>query len=196
MKLSGIPNLPGPHNRQNAAVASLACWTLGVGFALIEDALHTFPGLAHRMEPLPEQDGVRFFNDSKATNADATAPALSSFERVHWIAGGLPKEGGIEPLRPLFGRVTRAYLIGEAAPQFAATLGDTVPYEISGNLNEAVKRAAQDAREDGGGVVLFSPAAASFDQFCNFEERGEAFRAAVAGLAAGGMAGVREGEQA
>lgn len=134
------------------------------------------------MEPLGERNGVQFYNDSKATNADAAAPALSSFPRVHWIAGGLPKDGGIEPLRPLLGHVTRAYLIGEAAPAFAATLGDTVPYEISGTLHEAVKHAARDAKASGGGVVLFSPAAASFDQYRNFEERGNAFKAAVAAL--------------
>ena len=174
--------LRGPHNRQNAVAAVAVALTLGLDRASIQRGLDSFPGLAHRMEPLPERDGIRFYNDSKATNADATAPALSSFERVHWIAGGLPKQGGIEPLRPHFGHVARAYLIGEAAPQFAATLGDTVPYEIAGTLDVAVEHAARDARAAGGGVVLFSPAAASFDQYRNFEERGNAFRAAVESL--------------
>ena len=192
--LEGIAALRGRHNAQNAAAASVAAMVVmhtmvepgDYDREALQRGLRSFPGLAHRMEPLPESHGVRFYNDSKATNADATAPALSSFERVHWIAGGLPKQGGIEPLRPLFGHVARAYLIGEAAPQFAATLGDTVPYEIAGTLDVAVKRAAHDARvaaaNGGGAVVLFSPAAASFDQFRNFEERGEAFRAAVRAL--------------
>ena len=171
--------LRGPHNAQNVAAAAATCALLEVSRGTIETALATFPGLAHRMEPVPGPDGVVCINDSKATNADAAAPALSSFESVHWIAGGLPKDGGIEPLRGHFGRVARAYLIGEAAPQFAATLGETVPYEIAGTLDVAVRRATHDATMAGGGVVLFSPAAASFDQFRNFEERGEAFRAAV-----------------
>ena len=176
--------LRGPHNRQNAVAAAAVLYAFGLATPSFDlgGAFSSFPGLPHRMEPLPERGGVRFFNDSKATNADAAAPALSSFPRVRWIAGGLPKDGGIEPLRPLFGHVTRAYLIGEAAPAFAATLGDTVPYEISGTLDEAVKHAARDAKASGGGVVLFSPAAASFDQYRNFEERGNAFKAAVAAL--------------
>ena len=180
------PNaLKGPHNEQNVLAALLTCRELGVDLDSASNALDSFPGLAHRMEPLAESSSALFVNDSKATNAASTYWALSSFsgERtLHWIAGGLAKDGGIESLRPLFGHVERAYLIGEAAPQFAATLGDTVPYEISGTLDVAVAHAARDAREAGGGVVLFSPAAASFDQFRNFEERGEAFRRAVAAL--------------
>jgi UDP-N-acetylmuramoylalanine--D-glutamate ligase len=124
---------------------------------------------------------VLFINDSKATNADAAAPALSSFPRNYWIAGGLAKEGGIEPLRSFFPRVAKAYLIGEAAPAFSATLGEAVSYEISGTLKAAVEHAARDAACDDSGeaVVLLSPACASFDQFKNFEIRGEAFRQAV-----------------
>jgi UDP-N-acetylmuramoylalanine--D-glutamate ligase len=126
---------------------------------------------------------VVFVNDSKATNADAAEKSLSSFETIHWIAGGLPKEGGIEALRPLFGRIEKAYLIGEAAPAFAATLGEAVPYEISGTLDAAVSHAAENARLVGGEpVVLLAPAAASFDQFRNFEKRGEAFVNAVMAL--------------
>ena len=181
-RIDGVASLRGRHNEQNAAAALAVCIALGMTRSDVADGFRTFPGLPHRMEQVAERDGLIFVNDSKATNADATAPALSSFERVHWIAGGLPKDGGVEPLRPLFGHVARAYLIGEAAPQFAATLGETVPYEIAGTLEVAVKRAAHDARMAGGGVVLFSPAAASFDQFSNFEERGEAFRAAVRAL--------------
>ena len=175
----GVASLRGLHNAQNAAAAVGAGFALGLTPSETERGFRSFPGLPHRMEQVRDSDGTIFINDSKATNADAAAPALTSFERVHWIAGGLPKEGGIEPLRPHFGRVARAYLIGEAAPQFAATLGETVPYEIAGTLDVAVRRAAHDAALAGGGVVLFSPAAASFDQFRNFEERGEAFRSAV-----------------
>ena len=118
-----------------------------------------------------------YINDSKATNAEAAAPALTSFKRVRWIAGGLAKQGGIEALSPHFQRVSKAYFVGEAAPQFAAQLGDTIPYEISGTLEQAVRHAASDADE--GEIVLLSPAAASFDQFPNFEKRGEAFKEAV-----------------
>jgi UDP-N-acetylmuramoylalanine--D-glutamate ligase len=133
------------------------------------------------MEQVGRKDHVLFVNDSKATNADASAPALSSFQRIYWIAGGLPKEGGIEPLRGFFPRIAKAYLIGEAAPAFAATLGDAAPYEIAGTLAAAVEHAAADAAKDDGGeaVVLLSPACASFDQFRNFEMRGEAFRQAA-----------------
>ena len=181
--LDGIASLRGAHNAQNsvaaAEVVAALCGDRDDLAEQLQDAFASFSGLPHRMEQVADREGLIFVNDSKATNADAAAPALSSFERVHWIAGGLPKDGGVEPLRPLFGHVAHAYLIGEAAPQFAATLGETVPYEIAGTLDVAVRRAAHDARLAGGGVVLFSPAAASFDQFRNFEERGEAFRAAV-----------------
>ena len=180
--ISDAPSLRGEHNAQNAAVGAAVCHSLGLSEQEIVNALNSFPGLSHRMEQVADGGDLIFINDSKATNADAAAPALGSFERSHWIAGGLPKDGGIESLRPLFGRIAHAYLIGEAAPQFAATLGDTVPYEISATLDVAVAHAARDARAAGGGVVLFSPAAASFDQYRNFEERGEAFRAAVRAL--------------
>ena len=172
----------GRHNAQNALAAAAVGIELGLSHARIRNGLMSFPGLAHRMEPVATKDGVTFINDSKATNAEAAAPALTSSNVIHWIAGGLPKDGGIEALRPHFGHVARAYLIGEAAPQFAATLGETVPYEIAGTLDIAVRRAAHDAELAGGGVVLFSPAAASFDQYRNFEERGEAFRSAVANV--------------
>ncbi|MEL6966362.1 MAG: cyanophycin synthetase, partial [Pseudomonadota bacterium] len=143
----------------------------------------TFPGLAHRMEQVGRQGSVLFVNDSKATNAEAAAPALTSFDRVFWIAGGLAKDGGIEALAPHFSRVVKAYLIGEAAGAFAAQLGDTIPYEISGTMEQAVNHAAADAAATGRDeTVLLSPAAASFDQFANFEKRGEAFRASVSAL--------------
>jgi UDP-N-acetylmuramoylalanine--D-glutamate ligase len=182
--LDGIGSLRGQHNAQNALAAVAACLTVGLSAAEIQAGLASFPGLVHRMEQVGRAGKVLFVNDSKATNAEAAAPALSSFERIYWIAGGLPKEGGIEPLRGLFSRIARAYLIGEAAPAFAATLGEDAPYEISGTLEAAVRHAAADAARDAAAepVVLLSPACASFDQFKNFEVRGEAFRAAVNAL--------------
>ena len=183
--LEGIGSLRGQHNAQNALAAVAACLKVGLELGEIQKGLESFPGLAHRMEQVATKGHVLFVNDSKATNADAAAPALSSFGRIYWIAGGLPKEGGIEPLRGFFPRIAKAYLIGEAAPAFAATLGEAVPYEISGTLAAAVEHAARDAAGDGGeeAVVLLSPACASFDQFRNFEVRGEAFRQAVAAIA-------------
>jgi UDP-N-acetylmuramoylalanine--D-glutamate ligase len=182
--LTGTGSLRGRHNAQNALAAVAACRVLGLSDADIQAWLSTFPGLAHRMEMVARKRQVLFVNDSKATNAEASAPALSSFERIYWIAGGLPKTGGIETLGAFFPRIARAYLIGEAAPSFAATLGTQTPYEIAGTLDVAVRRAAQDASEDQSAeaVVLLSPACASFDQFRNFEVRGDAFREAVLAL--------------
>ncbi|VVT26359.1 UDP-N-acetylmuramoyl-L-alanine--D-glutamate ligase [Rhizobium sp. EC-SD404] len=182
--LAGHPTLKGAHNAQNAAAAIAACLAVGLTEAEIEAGIRTFPGLKHRMQPVGRRGAVVFVNDSKATNADAAAPALSSFTDIHWILGGLPKAGGITSLQPFFSRISKAYLIGEAAPDFAATLGEAVPYEISGTLDLAVLHAARDAAENSAGapVVLLSPACASFDQYRNFEVRGDAFVAAVAGL--------------
>jgi UDP-N-acetylmuramoylalanine--D-glutamate ligase len=181
--LDGIPTLKGSHNAQNAAAAIAACLAVGVSADDIRAGLRSFPGLKHRMQPVGRRDHVVFVNDSKATNAEAAAPALSSYERIYWIAGGLPKEGGIASLAPLFQNITKVYLIGEAAPAFAATLGDTVPYEISGTLERAVTHAAADAAADTvSSAVMLSPACASFDQFKNFEVRGDAFVALVAAL--------------
>ena len=179
--LEDIGSLRGQHNAQNALAAVAACLRVGLELRDIQPGLDSFPGLAHRMEQIGRKGHVLYVYDSKATNADAAAPALSSFPRIYWIAGGLPKEGGIEPLRSLFPRIARAYLIGEAAPGFSATLGEAVPYEISGTLAAAVEHAAADAQKDDAGeaVVLLSPACASFDQYKNFEVRGDAFRAAV-----------------
>ena len=144
----------------------------------------TFPGLAHRMEEVGRLGSVRFINDSKATNADAARQALSSYRSSFWIAGGRAKTGGIEDLQDVFPRVARAYLIGEAAEDFAATLGDT-PHIIAKDMATAVALASADAEAAGGDqVVLLSPACASFDQFPDFEVRGEAFRAAVLNLGA------------
>ena len=176
--LEGIPTLRGIHNAQNAAAAWAACHLLGLDDDEIQSGLNTFGGLAHRMEILGHIGPVVVVNDSKATNADAAAMALGSFENIYWIAGGLRKEGGIEVLRPFFGKIRKAYLIGEAAPAFAATLGGNVAFEISETLENATASAATDsAGKDG--AILLSPACASFDQFSNFEIRGEAFRHAV-----------------
>lgn len=184
ISLDGVGSLRGQHNAQNALAAVAACLKVGLKVEEIQAGIESFPGLAHRMEQVGRKGKVLFVNDSKATNADAAAPALSSFPRIYWIAGGLPKEGGITSLHPYFSRIAKAYLIGEAAPAFAATLGTAVPYEISGTLVTAVERAAADAARDEGdeAVVLLSPACASFDQFRNFEVRGDAFRQAVLAL--------------
>jgi len=192
--LDGIGALRGRHNAQNALAATAACLAVGLTEAEIQAGLATFPGLAHRMEQVGRRGHVLFVNDSKATNAEAAAPALSSFSRIYWIAGGLPKEGGIEALRPLFSHVARAYLIGEAAQDFAATLDEAVPYEVAGTLERAVSLAAEDAAKDEAeeAVVLLSPACASFDQFRNFEVRGDAFRKAALALADVAPAGGRD----
>jgi UDP-N-acetylmuramoylalanine--D-glutamate ligase len=145
----------------------------------------SFPGLAHRMEEVGRVGKVRFINDSKATNADAARQALLSYPQVYWIAGGRAKEGGIEELSDLFGRVAKAYLVGEAAEVYAATIGSSAKWEISGDIARAVTDAHADAMLTGeDAIVLLSPASASFDQFPDFEARGEAFRAAVTALTA------------
>ncbi|HET7409545.1 MAG TPA: UDP-N-acetylmuramoyl-L-alanine--D-glutamate ligase [Paracoccaceae bacterium] len=170
------PALLGRHNHQNACAAWAACRAVGIAPRQIEEALASFPGLPHRMERIGLGRGVTFVNDSKATNADAAEKAIASYDRIRWIAGGKPKAGGIEPLRPLFPRIAGAYLIGEAAEEFARTLGDT-PHRLCGTLDAAVSAAVADAQP--GETVLLSPACASFDQFTDFEARGEAFRALV-----------------
>jgi UDP-N-acetylmuramoylalanine--D-glutamate ligase len=168
--------LPGAHNHQNACAAYAAARSLGLAPRAIEAALATYPGLPHRSQLVATWRGVRIVNDSKATNADAAEKALSSFERIRWIAGGRPKEGGIAALAPLFPRVAKAYLIGEAAEDFARTLGGT-PHVLSGTIEAAVAAALAEAEE--GEVVLLAPACASFDQFESFEHRGAAFESAV-----------------
>lgn len=182
--LTAARSLPGRHNAQNAAFAYATARALGVSHEAAVEGLLSFPGLSHRMEAVGRLGAVRFINDSKATNADAARQALASYPSVFWIAGGRAKDGGIETLRDLFPRVARAYLIGEAADAFAGTLGDT-PHVVAGTMERAVERAAADAAAAGGEqVVLLSPACASFDQFPDFEVRGEAFRAAVLSLGA------------
>ncbi len=175
--LNPIPTLPGAHNWQNAAAAYAACRAVGVSAAAIAAALSTYPGLPHRQELVAVVDGVPFINDSKATNADAVAKALVCYDRIYWIAGGKPKDGGIDALVPFFPRIRRAYLIGEAADAFARTLG-AVPHEITGTLDAAVAAVHRDTSggKGRGAVALLSPACASFDQFASFEARGDAFR--------------------
>ncbi len=178
--LTGIGSLRGVHNAQNAVAAVAVCRAVGLADAEIAAGLATFPGLPHRMEEVGRRGRVLFVNNSKATNADAAAKALASFPRIYWIAGGRPKEGGITSLSQFFPRIARAYLIGEAANDFARTLAD-VPHVVSGTLAAALARAAADAAADPAAdpVVLLSPACASYDQFQNFEQRGDAFRALV-----------------
>src|SRR6201996_328843 len=183
-KIGGIGSLRGLHNAQNAACAAACAVTLGVSPDVLQKALRSFPGLAHRMEQVGRLGHVLFVNDSKGTNADAAAHALSSFADIFWIAGGKPKLGGIASLADYFPRIRKAYLIGEAAPEFSGTLGDRVPHEISGTLDVAVANAARDAEASGlaDAVVLLSPACASFDQYRNFEIRGARFRDLVTAL--------------
>lgn len=182
--LNRARSLPGRHNWQNAAAAYAAVRGLGAHASEIAEGLLSFPGLAHRMETVGHVRGVRFVNDSKATNSDAARQALSSYPRVYWIAGGRAKDGGIDSLVDLFPRIACAYLIGEAAPEFARTLEGRAAHVNCADLAAAVSRAFADARASGeGGVVLLSPACASFDQFADFEARGEAFREAVLDLA-------------
>jgi UDP-N-acetylmuramoylalanine--D-glutamate ligase len=183
--LAGIGSLRGRHNVQNALAAGAAAMMLGLSPQEVAAGLKTFPGLAHRMEEIGRQGTTLFINDSKATNADSAATALAAFERdIHWILGGKPKEGGITALAEYFPRVAKAYLIGEATEDFAATLEGKVAFARCGTLDRAVSEAARDAKANGAGepVVLLSPACASFDQYRNFEVRGDAFRTLVAAL--------------
>ncbi|MDB5415812.1 MAG: UDP-N-acetylmuramoylalanine--D-glutamate ligase [Rubritepida sp.] len=181
--LATCPNLPGAHNAQNAAAACAMALSLGLDRNHLADGLRSYPGLPHRQEVVGEIRGVRFVNDSKATNADSTAKALASYPRVIWIAGGTGKEGGILPLAPFFPRIAEAFLIGRDGPAFGATLTEyDVPYRLFGTLAEAVPAAAAAAFAGAAEVVLLSPAAASWDQFTGFDARGDAFRALVHSL--------------
>jgi UDP-N-acetylmuramoylalanine--D-glutamate ligase len=183
--LGGIGSLRGVHNAQNAACATGAALALGLDPEAIQQGLRSFPGLAHRMQQVGRIGSVLFVNDSKGTNADATARALACFGDIYWIAGGKAKTGGIGSLAPYFPRIRKAYLIGEAASEFAATLEGAAEHEIVGTLDRAVERAARDAANSDARepVVLLSPACASFDQYRNFEVRGAAFQDLVMGLA-------------
>ena len=177
--LREVSGLPGAHNHQNACAAYAACRTLGLAPRDIEAAFRSFAGLPHRSQLVGERAGVRFVNDSKATNVDSAAKALQAFPRIRWIAGGLGKDGGIAALRPFLGAVVKAYLIGHSARDFALELGD-LPHEICETMDRAVARAAEEA--EAGDTVLLAPAAASFDQYPNFEKRGAHFTDLVQAL--------------
>jgi len=181
--LDGIHSLRGAHNAQNAAAAVAIAQALGMSEDEIRSGLKSFPGLPHRMEEIGRIGAALFINDSKATNADSTEKALKSFDNILWILGGKPKEGGIEPLRPYFPKIRKAYLIGAASDAFSETLGEGVPHERAETLDRAVAHAAQDAAALGApAVVLLSPACASYDQYPNYEVRGDHFRELVKAL--------------
>ncbi len=184
LDLKGVPTLPGAHNWQNAAAAYAAAKAAGTQSHVIMACIQSYPGLVHRQEQVAVIDGVTYINDSKATNADAAAKALACHDTIYWIAGGRSKEGGLEALEPHLNRLRHAFLIGEAAEAFAKALEARVPFTLSGTLAAAVEQARARALEDGadGAVVLLSPACASFDQFKDFEARGEAFRDLVEAL--------------
>lgn len=175
---AGLPTLRGAHNWQNAAAAWGAAEALGIERGTILSAMASFPGLAHRMELAGRRGPVLFVNDSKATNADAAAKALATFDPIYWIAGGQAKAGGIESLAEFFPKIAKAYLIGTAADAFSRTLAGRVPHVIAGDLETALRLAADDAALDPRRepAVLLSPASASFDQFADFEARGDAFK--------------------
>jgi UDP-N-acetylmuramoylalanine--D-glutamate ligase len=186
MDLAAAAHLPGAHNWQNAALAYAAAKPFAKDARAIAHAIADFPGLAHRMEDVGRSGKVRFVNDSKGTNAGATARALACYPDIFWIAGGKAKDGGIESLEAFFPRIRKAFLIGDAASAFAATLEGKVAYEICGTLDAATRAAAEAAAQSSAPapIVLLSPACASFDQFKDFEHRGDVFRALVAGLPA------------
>jgi UDP-N-acetylmuramoylalanine--D-glutamate ligase len=180
MDQSRWPALQGPHNAQNALAAIGACEALGIGQQAIDRGLESFPGLPHRMQRVATRNGVLYVDDSKATNPTSTAPALAAFDAVHWILGGQAKTDDLDACRPGFPHVKQAYTIGEAGPMFARLLRGEMPVEECGTLQVAVDRAARTARA--GEVVLLSPACASFDQFKDYEDRGDRFRALVEAL--------------
>lgn len=179
-----VPTLPGAHNAQNAACAWAACRTLDVARERIIDGLRSYPGLPHRQERVASVGKVIYVNDSKATNADATACALSSYDDIYWILGGQAKEGGVAPLAAYFDRIRHAFLIGEATDLFASQLEGRIPYSRCGDLTSALDAAYRRASSDalGDAVVLLSPACASWDQWASYEARGDAFRAMARAL--------------
>jgi UDP-N-acetylmuramoylalanine--D-glutamate ligase len=174
------PTLPGPHNAQNAAAATSVCEVLGLSRDQIEEGLRTYPGLPHRMERIREKGGVLFVNDSKATNPTATAPALAAFDKIRWICGGQAKTDNLDECAPQFGHVRKAYTIGEAGELFASLLSPHMAVAECETLERAVHEAAAEA--ESGETVLLSPACASFDQFRDFEDRGDQFRELVGAL--------------
>jgi UDP-N-acetylmuramoylalanine--D-glutamate ligase len=182
--LNGVANLPGRHNWQNAAMAYGIARRLGLPGDTIAQYIPTYPGLPHRQELVAVIDGIRFINDSKATNAEAAARALDCYQTIYWIAGGLAKEGGLDGLEPWHSRIAEAFLVGAAADSFQRTLAGKVANRIAGDLATAVAMAHAAAQRDGrpDPVVLLSPACASFDQWPGFEARGNAFRQMVMAL--------------
>ncbi len=174
------PSLPGPHNLENAQLARISCWCLGLNHLQINNALATFPGLPHRMERIRVKDGIIYINDSKATNATSTAPALASFSGIHWVLGGQAKTDDLNACEPYFCHCRAAYVIGDAAPLFYSLLRENMPVFLCGTLDVAVQQATDNATAEE--IVLLSPACASFDQFRNYEDRGDQFRALVAAL--------------
>jgi UDP-N-acetylmuramoylalanine--D-glutamate ligase len=174
------PSLQGPHNAENAAAVIETCRILGVSEETIAEGLRTYPGLPHRMERIREKDSVLFVNDSKATNPTATAPALAAFPSIRWILGGQPKSDNLDECAPHFGHVRSAYTIGEAGELFAWLLAPHMPVANCETLENALNQAAKDSQA--GDTVLLSPACASFDQFRDFEQRGDRFRDLVGAL--------------
>jgi UDP-N-acetylmuramoylalanine--D-glutamate ligase len=181
LDVGGVASLRGEHNAQNVCAVVAALLKLGCDPTKLGDAIRSFPGLAHRMEPIATYRGVSFINDSKATNADAAARALASYPTIYWILGGRDKSDGIDGLNGFFSQIVKAYLVGEAQDRFAATLDGKVAFERAETVERAVVLAARDALAAGhdGAAVLLSPACASWDQFASFEARGDAFRRAV-----------------
>ncbi len=191
LRFSDFPRLPGCHNAQNIAAAYAACQALGLDAATIRDGIASFPGLAHRQQWLGSRGNVQFINDSKATNADAAAKALACYDPIYWIAGGLPKEGGLNGLESFMPRIRHAFLIGQAAEDFGDWLKDKTPVTQCGTLEVAVQAAAKLAHAENrpNATVLLSPACASWDQFKSFEDRGDQFNAMVKQLHAANGAG-------
>lgn len=198
MRLAEVETLPGVHNDQNAAAAYAAACAICVKSPTIIDGIRGFPGLPHRLQLIDKIAGISYINDSKATNAEAAARALASYENIYWIAGGRAKEGGLSALDPYLPHVRKAFLIGEAADYMAAELRDRVETEISGDLETAIRDARAAALRDGiaGAVVLLSPACASFDQFKDFEHRGIEFQRLVAAMPRGSLREFKRGETA
>ena len=184
MDLRRVPTLQGVHNWQNAAAAYAACKMTGIAPHAVMACINSYPGLVHRQEPVEIVDGIGFVNDSKATNGDAAARALACFNNIFWIAGGQPKEGGLAACAEYFDKVRHAYLVGDAAPAFAEELNGKVTFTMSGDIETATRQAFADAKAAGlpGAVVLLAPACASFDQFTDFEARGDYFRDVVEAL--------------
>ena len=182
--LGVFSNLPGKHNMQNISAVTAACKALNIPEDKIFASIRSFGGLAHRLEFVAERNGLKFVNDSKATNAESTACALEAFDEIHWLAGGVPKEGGITSLAEFFPKIRKAYLFGQAAKEFAKTLEGKVDYEIYPNLEAATAAAYQSTIHNPQSTILLSPACASFDQFNNFEHRGDEFKKFVQELLA------------